>query len=194
MSSLKKSNVMSMLIRVVVNNLLIKRNSFCAWTYFCFFIFIFFKGTCEFILIWKQTTFKPIISRFSSACLCATYLPTMWVFGKPLIPAGPWSSQQDLKHLSTPHDCHHLCIAFSTGNCPPDHVSRWGASGHRRNIIICFSWTQWEYIRCTILTFCFFSPPTLVFLSFSKNSGMDQTRISLIWPFSAVFLFIRVLF
>lgn len=123
------------------------------------------------------------------ACLRATDFPTVWIFREPLISARPWPSQQDLEHLATPHDCHHLCVAFTTGSCPIDGCSRWWASGNQRNRSFFFSWTQWECVGCTLLSFCFFSILFSLFLSLwyfcpsQKNSGMDQTRISLIWPF-----------
>lgn len=48
--------------------------------------------------------------RSSPACLCVADIPTMWVFGEPLIPASPWPPQPDLQYLPSPHDCHHLCV------------------------------------------------------------------------------------
>lgn len=57
------------------------------------------------------------------ACLRATDFPTVRIFREPLIPACPRPSQQDLQHLTTPHDCHHLCVTFTAGNCPMDGCS-----------------------------------------------------------------------
>lgn len=53
-----------------------------------------------------------------AACLRATDFPTVWIFREPFIPARPWPPQQDLEHLTSPHDCHHLRVAFTAGDCP----------------------------------------------------------------------------
>lgn len=75
---------------------------------------------------------------FFPACLCATDFPTVWIFREPFIPARPWPSQQDLEHLTTPHDCHHLCVAFTAGDCPINGRSCWYASGNQRIMRINF--------------------------------------------------------
>lgn len=54
-----------------------------------------------------------------------------------------------------------------------------------------FPWTQWKYVGYTLSTLFSFSisrffsfvTPVWYFCPSQKNSGMDQTRISLIWPF-----------
>lgn len=99
----------------------------------------------------------------------------MWVFGKPLIPAGPWSSQQDLKHLSTPHDCHHLCIAFSTGNCPQLSTPSWFSLGNL--------WTPEEY------NYWFFLDPVGVYKMYHNNILLFFC--SFIFPHSGIFVLLK---
>lgn len=140
---------------------------------------------------------------FFPACICATDFPTVRVFWEPLIPARPWPSQQDLQHLTTPHDCHHLCVTVTAGNHPRDGCSCWWASGNQRNkrIFVFSSWTQWECVGRTLSTFCFFSPSvffsfvTLVFLSFSNelrdgpNQNQSYSTISLLYFYLLEFNF-----
>ena len=45
-----------------------------------------------------------------AACLCFADFPSVWIFGKPLVPARSWPPEPDLQHLTPPHDCHHLCV------------------------------------------------------------------------------------
>lgn len=124
------------------------------------------------------------------ACLCATDFPTMRIFREPLIAARPRPSQQDLQHLTTPHDCHNLCVTFTAGNCPIDGCSRWWASGNQRNMKICFFLDTVGMCRMYPINVLLPLPPhqSVFLLSLwyfcpsQKNSGMDQTR-SLIWPF-----------
>lgn len=132
------------------------------------------------------------------ACLCATDFPTLWILREPLIPARPWPSQQDLEHLATPHDCHHLCVAFTAGRF--DGCSLWWASGNQRNMRIIFFQDTMGMCRKYPLTFCFFFPPFFlfchsgIFVLLKRTQGWTKPESVLFDHFSAVFLFIGVLF
>lgn len=124
----------------------------------------------------------------AAACLRATDFPTVWIFREPFIPARPWPPQQDLEHFTTPHDCHHLRVAFTAGDFPINGLA--DAPQENGGIGEFFflspptppSWTQWECVGPgEIFAFfapCSFSFVTLVFLSFSKElrDGPNQNQ------------------
>lgn len=123
-----------------------------------------------------------------AACLRATDFPTVWIFREPFIPARPWPPQQDLEHLTTPHDCHHLRVAFTAGDCPinglADAPQENGGLGE--SIFIFFFLDTVGMCRMNPVNFLLFFPPpvlffsfvTLVFLSFSKElrDGPNQNQ------------------
>lgn len=61
-----------------------------------------------------------------------------------------------------------------------------------------FSWTQWECVGCTLLTFCFFPffffCHSGIFVLLKITQGWTKPESVLFDHFSAVFLFIGVLF
>lgn len=141
------------------------------------------------------------VSLYFPARLCASDFPSVRVFREPLIPARPRPSQQDFKHLATSHDSHHLCVTSTAGRMDllvdePQEA---------RGIFFLFFLDTVGMCRISpINTFLFFLSPSVFFFSSSsfvfmffpslvtpvwyicpsqKNSGMDQTRMSLTWPF-----------
>lgn len=114
----------------------------------------------------------------------------MWILREPPVAARPRPSQQDLQHLTTPHDCHHLCVTFTAGSRTINGCSCWWASGNQRNMRLCFCPDTMGMYRINPINAFFFAvffpfvtPVWYFFCPSQKNSGMDRTRISLIWPF-----------
>lgn len=133
------------------------------------------------------------------ACLCATDFPTMRIFRESLIPARSRPPQQDLQHLTTPHDCHHLCVTFTAGNCPTDGCSRRWASGNQRNMRIIFFLDTMGMCRMYPVNFNFFPHQSFflssgIFVLLKRTQGWTKPESVLFDHFSAVFLFIGVLF
>lgn len=69
-----------------------------------------------------------------------------------------------------------------------------------RGIGVIFSWTQWECVGCTLLSFCFFPfffsffCHSGIFVLLKRTQGWTKPESVLFDHSSAVFLFIGVLF
>lgn len=126
----------------------------------------------------------------------------MWILREPPVAARPRPSQQDLQHLTTPHDCHHLCVTFTAGSRTIIGCSCWWASGNQRNMRLCFCPDTMGMYRINPINAFFFSPSFFllsllsgIFLSFSKelrdgpNQNQSYLTISLLYFYLLEFYF-----